>query len=311
MIGVCVVTYNQESFIAQAIESIINQEPCGHDVRIYVGDDCSTDNTEAICQEYGNKIIYLKREGNLGLVKNTLKLLEQICADGCDYIAMLDGDDYWCDNDKLQKQVSFLNQHPDCGLVHTCVDVNYNGKIIQDKRDKASLENVFGKFENYKICNCSVVFKTELLSHIDFQEFSQQGFMSCDYVMYAIFSKYTKFGFIPDHTAIWRRGHDSVSNTNNVDKQLNYINNDLAQWKYLASVFPERLQYDKSRAEQYYHNRAFTIAFNMGDYSIAKKEYNFISNKTLKHTLKKLCLSSEQFYKATLWIRNHIIQLSM
>lgn len=306
MIGVCIVTYNQEHYINQAIDSAIAQKDCGEEVRIYVGDDCSTDQTGDICKAYGNKIVYIRQEKNLGLVGNTLDILSRIKDDGCDFVAMLDGDDYWCDEHKLQKELSFLTQHQDCGLVHTCVDINYNGKIIKDKRSMSSLKNVFDEIENYRIWNCSVVFKASLLSHINFQEFSKQDFMSCDYVMYAIFSKYTKFGFIPEHTAIWRRGHNSVSNTNDVEKQINYINNDLAQWKYLAHIFPERWNYDKINAERYYHNRAFTIAYNMGDYSIAKKECCFISNNDIKHTLKKLSLVSPLTYKTVLWIRNHI-----
>ena len=306
MVGVCLITYNQEQYISQAIDSVLAQVGCGEEIRIYVGDDCSTDQTGDICKEYGNKIVYIRQVKNLGLVGNTLDILSRIIDDGCDYVAMLDGDDYWCDEHKLQKEISFLAQHQDCGLIHTCVDIIYNEKIIQDKRNKASLENVFGKIENYRIGNCSVVFRTSLLSHIKFQEFSMQGFMSCDYVMYAIFSKYTKFGFIPEHTAIWRRGHNSVSNTNDIEKQIYYINNDLAQWKYLASNFPERWQYDKSSAERYYHKRAFTIAFNMGDYFKAKNECGYISNKSIKDTLRKWCLISPPTYKSVLWIRNHI-----
>lgn len=141
---------------------------------------------------------------------------------------------------------------------------------------------------------------------INFQEFSKQGFMSCDYVMYAIFSKYTKFGFIPEHTAIWRRGHSSVSNTNDVEKQINYINNDLSQWKYLAHVFPERWSYDNVSAERYYHNKAFKIAFNMGDYSMAKKECNYLCIGGIKHTIKKWCLVFPLTYKIVLWMRNLI-----
>lgn len=97
MIAVCIATYNHEHFIAEAIESVLMQE-CDEPIRIYIGDDASSDGTAAICTQYAQKderIIFIKSETNKGLVNNTLSLYWQIMADKCEYIAMLDGDDYW------------------------------------------------------------------------------------------------------------------------------------------------------------------------------------------------------------------------
>ena len=110
MIAVCIVTYNQEQYIAQAIESVQLQQ-CDEPLRIYIGDDASTDGTEEICRRYAaqdERIRYYRRDKNMGLVQNTIELYRQIIADGCTYIAMLDGDDYWSDNHKLQKQMAYL-----------------------------------------------------------------------------------------------------------------------------------------------------------------------------------------------------------
>ena len=280
MIGVCIVTYNQEKYIAQAIESVLTQVNCGHQVVVYVGDDHSTDRTRTICDEYarrlekgkfGNenwkdkmlKVIHNKK--NLGLVGNTMNLLDIIRKDGCEYIAMLDGDDYWCDERKLQKQMIYMNTHPKFGLVHTCVDWLYPNRCVRDERVSEKEGDVSSVIFNYNIGNCSVIFKTELLNHINFEEFQCQGLMSCDYIMYIIFSCYTYFGFIPDHTAVWRMGHDSVSHTNDMEKQLRYLQNDVAMWRYSAKLFPDKWTADEKEIEKYIHERSFVIAFRYGD----------------------------------------------
>lgn len=289
MIGVCIVTYNQEKYIAHAIDSVLEQEPCGQDVVVYIGEDCSTDRTRSICEEYAckypSKVVVLSNESNLGLVGNTLSVMERMKEDECDYIAMLDGDDYWSDPKKLQKQMSVFDRYPDVGLVHTAVDVLYPSGLVRDKRNAFQCGNAFSVIENYRIGNCSVVFKSSLLEMIDFDEFRKQGFKSLDYVMYACFASKVPFAFLPDHTAVWRRDHVSVSNTQSMEHQIAYIKNDLAMWKYLSSRFPERWSYDEGGVNDYYHTQAFQIAFRYGDRKRAVEEA-----KQIKHASKKLKL---------------------
>lgn len=306
MIGVCIVTYNQEQYIAQAIDSVLMQADCGHRVVAYIGNDCSTDKTGEICHQYANKypehVVVVDNEKNLGLVGNTMNLLDFMLKDGCNYIAMLDGDDYWCDDHKLQKQMNYMCAHPKYGLVHTCVDLLYPNRLINDGRLTAQEGDVSAIIFDYKIGNCSVVFKAELLNLIDFEEFQQQGFMSVDFIMYIIFSCHTQFGFLPDHTAVWRRGHDSVSNTNDMEQQIRYVHNSLAMWKYAAKLYPERWTANEKDLENYFHFRAFTIAFKYGDRKRALQEAGLMGNGyRSKHKLKVLLAHSALL--SVLWRR--------
>ena len=284
-IGVCLVTYNQENYIGQAVESVLRQK-CTSPIVLYIGQDCSTDNTKAMCEKYAttypDKVILINRESNQGLVGNTMSLLSQMRVDGCKYIAMLDGDDYWCDDYKLQKQMEVFAKHTDCGLVHTSVDVLRPYGLCQDNRTKETYGNVFNEIESYRISNCTVVFKTELLDLIDFKEFMGQGFMSCDYVMYAIFASKVPFAFIPARTAVWRRVLESVSNKHDVQRQIDYVRNDLAMWRYLAHLFPPRWSYDNQSAENYLHFCSFKIAFRLGDRQRCMKEYRLLSKGSRK-----------------------------
>lgn len=111
-VSICLITYNHEEYIAQAIESILAQE-VNFEIRIIVGEDFSKDKTRSICQSYAEKhpgtIILLPNDSNLGMMKNFLRTQE-----ACDgkYIAFLEGDDYWTDPKKLQRQVDFLEANP-------------------------------------------------------------------------------------------------------------------------------------------------------------------------------------------------------
>lgn len=274
MIGVCIVTYNEDLYIAQCIESASSQIS-SEEYRIYIGEDKSTDNTLSICEKYAqenpNKIKLIARSENLGLVRNTIDLLRVMQSDGCEYIAMLDGDDYWVDNYKLQKEFDFLVKNQDYGLVHTQMHLLVNSELVKNYRKNVVQGDVF-KYIGQScaaIGNCTCMFRSSLLNYCNLDDFITNEFMSVDYVMYAIFAKYTKFGFLNDFTAVWRRGHSSVSNTNNIEKQIAYLQNDDRMWKYLGQLFPEQFYYDQESALNYYNYRCFLIAFKARDYKRA------------------------------------------
>ena len=85
--------------------------------KIIICDDCSSDNTQNIIKRYKknfpDRISLILRKKNLGYQKSILYALK-----GCDtkYTAILEGDDFWTDSNKLQKQVDYLEQNPDCSL---------------------------------------------------------------------------------------------------------------------------------------------------------------------------------------------------
>ena len=294
IIGVCIVTYNQEEYIAQCIDSVLCQQ-CSEEVRIYVGNDCSTDNTADVCKSYGDKIIFIDRSKNLGLVGNTMALLDQIRNDGCDYVAMLDGDDYWIDKQKLQKEFDYFKIHPEYGLVHTCVNQLYPQGIRVDNRKDVREGYVFDVIEKYGIGNSSVMFKTELLNMIDFEEFQSQGFESCDYVMYAIFASKTLFGFLPEQTAVWRRGIESVSGSSNIERKIKYVQNELAQWRYLAKLFPEKWSFTDQDGDDFLHWRLFNIAFRFGDRKRALQEVPYLKGSYRKKNRIKIIFVHSRF----------------
>ncbi|WP_129714874.1 glycosyltransferase [Pedobacter sp. SYP-B3415] len=135
-VSICCLTYNHEPYIAQAIEGFLMQQT-SFAFEILVGDDLSTDGTTQILRRYAEqhpeKIRLFAREQNLGAVENHLRLIAE--AKGR-YIAMCDGDDFWTDPLKLQKQVGYLDTHPEAVICcHYTRVIDHHGKLVYVNAD--------------------------------------------------------------------------------------------------------------------------------------------------------------------------------
>ena len=129
-LSVILITYNHEKYIRKALDSVLSQVT-DFPFEIVIGDDCSPDDTKNIIREYRDKypdiIRIVHREKNTG--RPTLNVYETTMKCRGDYLAYLEGDDYWTDSDKLQKQMDFLNEHPEyiaCTHSHKMIDDNGN-----------------------------------------------------------------------------------------------------------------------------------------------------------------------------------------
>ena len=129
-LSVILITYNHEKYIEKALDSVLSQVT-DFPFEIVIGDDCSPDDTKNIIREYRDKypdiIRIVHREKNTG--RPTLNVYETAMKCRGDYLAYLEGDDYWTDSDKLQKQMDFLNEHPEyiaCTHSHKMIDDNGN-----------------------------------------------------------------------------------------------------------------------------------------------------------------------------------------
>ncbi len=125
-----IITYNHEKFIKKTIDSIINQKT-DYKFKVIVHDDHSTDNTSDILNKYKNKyeeIITINRNStNIGPLETAKLVSQQFMAK---YITWLDGDDYWCNDKKIQTQLDFLENNPDyAGCFH-------DSKILQSNNNE-------------------------------------------------------------------------------------------------------------------------------------------------------------------------------
>ena len=124
-ISVIMLTYKHESYIQQAIEGVLKQQT-SYSWELIIADDNSPDGTQFICERFAKtdvRIRYIRNASNLGANKNFFNAYS--LAKG-KYIALCEGDDYWSDPLKLEKQVGFLEQNPDYAICF------HNVQILKD-----------------------------------------------------------------------------------------------------------------------------------------------------------------------------------
>lgn len=131
LVSICSITYNHEKYIAEALDGILNQKT-NFPFEIILDDDCSSDNNALIIKKYVEKFPKIikanLRKINVGMKTNVIENLKR--AQG-KYIALCEGDDFWIDELKLQKQVDFLEENPDYALISSRAFVNQiDGNIL-------------------------------------------------------------------------------------------------------------------------------------------------------------------------------------
>ena len=155
-LSVIFITYNHEKYVEKALRSVCEQET-DFPFEVVVGEDCSTDSTRDILKkvaaEYPEKVRLLFREKNFG--RPTLNVYNTTMECRGEYLAYLEGDDYWTDRNKLKKQVTFLEEHPEyIACTHDCVMIDENSNEIKDPEvlKVGDLYNWSGKFtyDDYK-----------------------------------------------------------------------------------------------------------------------------------------------------------------
>lgn len=136
LVSISCITYNHEDYIADAIEGFLAQKT-DFEYEILIGEDCSLDGTKAIVEnyvaKYPDKIKMVTSEKNVGAAKNSKRLFR--ISKG-KYIAECEGDDYWTDPYKLQRQVDYLEKHPDCTMCFHAADIVRTPKIRTGRKVK-------------------------------------------------------------------------------------------------------------------------------------------------------------------------------
>ena len=132
--------YNFEKYVEECIDSIIAQTT-RFGIKIYVIDDCSTDNTfKIINDKYGSvsNISIFQSHKNQGVTKNIRDMLEKV---DTPYVFLLDGDDYLVDKDYLQRAVDFLDSNPEFSLYFTGYKRIYNGVSIKSRARRSRMSS--------------------------------------------------------------------------------------------------------------------------------------------------------------------------
>jgi len=263
-----VITYNHINYIQRCIDGILMQET-DFDFEIVIGDDVSTDGTREIVERYAAEYPHIiklnlrqKRGSGIPGKENFVSTLEMCTGE---YISLCDGDDYWTDTLKLQKQVDFLEKNKDYVLCFHKVNIlKTDGTITSDfitrLPDNYESRQDLVMNANY-IHTPSVLFKNiigEELYSIEFQE-SPIG----DYFLYIILTQYGKIGYIDEPMAVYRHNVGVYSSLS----KLNMTKADLLLFTNLYSF-----EKDKNAKKIFYQNILNIL-------SIIEKEINNLNNE--------------------------------
>ncbi|HCQ13223.1 glycosyltransferase [Flavobacterium sp.] len=272
LVSVVMITYKHEAYIKQAIEGVLMQETA-FDYELIISDDCSPDATEQIVKEIinthpkGNCIKYFRHEKNIGMQKNGAFSLEK---GKSKYLAICEGDDYWIDPLKLQKQVDFLETNTDFGLIFTDADLYYqeSKKTIKsyDKTFKRTIPtgyvlNVLVEGNPYK--TCTSLFRHKFIADV-FEKniLNRKGFG--DKSLWLHIASKSKVAYISDSTSVYRILDSSASHFRSIEQAEHFfeeVYNDSIENAVLYNI-----PIDKKKLRKGYYQSLITYCLEKNKY---------------------------------------------
>lgn len=248
LVSIICESYNHERFLRKCLDGFVMQKTT-FSFEILIHDDASTDNSQAIIKDYCEKyphlfkpILQTENQYSKGIsIWHTIQLPR---AKG-KYIAFCEGDDYWTDPYKLEKQIVFLEEHPDYVLSHTsynCYNVSKN-LMYTDVATEAKNLTMMEDFESnrvlidYKILTLTVVCRLDTCLQVlreDSDIFLTKRFLMGDTQLWYGIAKKGKVHYLNDRTAVYREVSGSATKLKNPVKAYRFY---LSSWElrmYLA-----------------------------------------------------------------------------
>lgn len=247
IISVVILTYNQQDTISRSINSVLMQK-CHVPYEIIIGEDASTDATRAICQEYARKhpdiIRLFCNERNKGISDNYFDCLLQCRGK---YIADCAGDDFWTDPEKLEKEVTVMEQHPNVAMVIT----NWQFYNEQTGETSPSKQIHHGPFtpgrnmlkaiitqKNMSVFHlCTALYRSDIFRKAyneDERLFRNKDYVSEDMQIAFTMALHGDIAYLPDITLNYSYGGNGVSNTTDDVKLFTFVRNTTHQICYMA-----------------------------------------------------------------------------
>lgn len=227
LVTIWCLTYNHKPYIEQCIKGFISQKT-NFDFEVLIHDDASTDGTQQIILEYAQKYpqlikplldkenLYSRHDGSL------MNLQIKMCKSR--YIAFCEGDDYWSDSMKLQKQVDFMESHPNYGMCHTDFSLS-DGSRRRHYTERYPDGDYFPgiiEHDNVMIGTLTVLFRKETFDRTH-KYYLENDFIAVDKARWIELSKEAKIKYIPERTACYRILENSASHSPSIEKNIAFM----------------------------------------------------------------------------------------
>uniref|UniRef100_UPI004049BF3C glycosyltransferase n=1 Tax=Flavobacterium sp. TaxID=239 RepID=UPI004049BF3C len=171
-VSVCMLTYNHAKYLEEAINGILFQKTI-FKIELVISNDNSSDDTNSIIEKIINKnnsnivIRYFNQKENLGMMENFIFTLKQCKGE---YIALCEGDDYWTDPLKVQKQIEFMKSNNQLSFTFHRAEILHNGILELNYKNKAYNDRGTISTDSFlmkagaRFCTASAIFKSEILN---------------------------------------------------------------------------------------------------------------------------------------------------
>ncbi len=276
-VSACIIVYNHEKYIRECLDNALAQI-VNFDYEIIISEDCSTDSTREIIKEYAqrypDKIKLYLNDKNLGLIGNWEKSLKSCKGE---YIAVCEGDDYWTDPKKLQKQIDFLEQNSEYTMTtHNTIVVNEDSKPIRNAcapEGDISLKKLLEKGKTFN--TCSIVFKQDVLNTLPDWFFKMHA---CDWTLPVFCAAAGKTKHIAQIMGAYRKQSKGAMFSSKIDAQKKGLSDFALPSKYTLEMIDNinkhfNYKYDKELRKQstYWHYLYFKNYLSINDIKNAKK----------------------------------------
>lgn len=237
-VSVAMITYQHEKFVREALDGILMQET-DFDFEIIIGEDASKDKTADIIREYitkhPNKFRVTFHDTNIGMMPNFCNTLNACKGE---YIALCEGDDYWVNKNKLQKQVDFLEADRDfSGCFHNVMVQDERHTQLESKpwrtydRDVFNLKDTFSKTALFH--TCSFVFRKSALETPEWFMNVKSGDMS----LFAIVASKGNLKLLPGNMSVYRKNDGGVTHN---EQLKDYHSNRLKLWNFVNQHYDNK-----------------------------------------------------------------------
>lgn len=272
LVTITCVAYNEEEYIRNTLDGFVMQKTNFPFIAL-VHDDVSTDNTAKIILEYAKKypdiIVPIIETENLFSQKKLEKTMnEHIKRTGCKYVAICEGDDWWTDDMKLQKQVDYMESHPNCVMCYTDCDVYF-------AKDKQWTRNSISNNEMRPMCFIDQLLDAQYIAPMTWlvkRELhgSYDDYEDNHYAMSMDLYNHGDVHFLQDNTAVYCVHDGTVANQRSKNKI----------WKYTKGIFYTGLEYIKKYncSDEIKHRFKLKYYLEILPEAIAAKDFNFVKD---------------------------------
>lgn len=315
LVSVTVATYQHTNFIRDCIEGILMQKTT-FPIEIIIGEDGSTDGTREICIEYADKYpnlirLFLRDRNTSQLYDENGKFIcrfngiwNRMSARG-KYIAWCEGDDYWIDPLKLQKQVDFLESNPEYGFIHTNFSTSDGKRVSIDNYPKSDLYLSGFLSGNFSIGTLTVLYRRDLYDSLP-KYYQEKKFKMGDLPLWIEFASISKIKYIPDITAMYRVLENSASHSSNIEKAIDFRKSSLEVKLFYIKKF--ELSELKNQALKSFYSGVVKLSYEKKNKEYAEKYYNILK-RIDRPSLKTIIFFYGSKYKIVRYAINLIYEI--